>query len=491
MRATIRMSVFMWCVFAVIPSAKSDVHVWTFDEGDGILANDLPGGRSGELHGPQWTSGRRGSALRFDGLDDYVALPGNDPVWLPMGDFAVSFWVYFERDKGNSATQSEVLVDFNYGASENPQNELGFNLQRRGDTGQIAFQMTTIRNTDEDVYTQSVLEKNAWHHIVAVRQRGMQKIYIDGHLDAWRSCSSSSIDFFGDYDDNRVNVGRFTTNVGLPRYHFKGVLDELMLFDRALTLGEIGQLYTEATTSNTLYVDGADGSDLNDGLRSSTALVTIQAAIDLAQDGDTVKVLPGIYREAIHFQGKAITVCSAGDAAVLETPDGYAVSFHRGTGPDCVLRNFVIRNSHIGILVTDSSPTIANVTVVGNEYGVEAFGNADPSISDSIFWYNVWSDLYGCQAVYSCVESGAEGPGNFSEDPLFAEPDMDDYHLLSRRGRYWPGQNVWVIDDVTSPCVDAGDPDADFSGEREPNGGRVNVGAYGGTAFASVSETLP
>ena len=47
---------------------------------------------------------------------------------------------------------------------------------------------------------------------------------------------------------------------------------------------------------------------------------------------------------------------------------------------------------------------------------------------------------------------------------------------------------MWVLDDATSPCVDTGDPAADFASERRPNGGRLNVGAYGGTAFASMSE---
>jgi hypothetical protein len=41
---------------------------------------------------------------------------------------------------------------------------------------------------------------------------------------------------------------------------------------------------------------------------------------------------------------------------------------------------------------------------------------------------------------------------------------------------------------VTSPCVDGGDPTTDPSGEPVPNGGRVDMGAYGGTAYASMSE---
>ncbi len=236
-------------------------------------------------------------------------------------------------------------------------------------------------------------------------------------------------------------------------------------------------------------VDGTHGSDRNDGQRSSTALATIQTAIALAKQGDVVNVYPGVYREEVRFLGKAITVCSVGDAAVLEVPDGYAVSFHRGEGADSVLKNFVIRGSRVGILVADSSPTIVNVTVVGNECGIEAFGDGSPDIRSSIFWDNTWSDLYGCQATYSCIERGAEGQGNFSENPMFADPDAGDYHLRSTCGRYWPEHDIWVLDDVTSPCVDAGDPDADFSGERQPNGGRVNAGAFGGTAFASMSQT--
>ena len=47
---------------------------------------------------------------------------------------------------------------------------------------------------------------------------------------------------------------------------------------------------------------------------------------------------------------------------------------------------------------------------------------------------------------------------------------------------------AWVVDGVSSPCIDAGDPaDAGWQGELWPHGGRVNMGAYGGTAQASMS----
>jgi len=73
-------------------------------------------------------------------------------------------------------------------------------------------------------------------------------------------------------------------------------------------------------------------------------------------------------------------------------------------------------------------------------------------------------------------------PGNIDADPLFAE----SYHLKSLGGR-WQSVESWVVDDVHSPCIDAGDPESDYSKESEPNGGRVNMGAYGNTPQASRS----
>jgi len=62
-----------------------------------------------------------------------------------------------------------------------------------------------------------------------------------------------------------------------------------------------------------------------------------------------------------------------------------------------------------------------------------------------------------------------------------------DYHLKSQAGRWDPLSMTWVQDDVTSPCIDTGDPNSPIGYEPFPNGGRINMGAYGGTAEASKS----
>jgi hypothetical protein len=94
--------------------------------------------------------------------------------------------------------------------------------------------------------------------------------------------------------------------------------------------------------------------------------------------------------------------------------------------------------------------------------------------------------------TYGNIQGGSgRGPwpgiGNIDTDPHFADPDNGDYHLTSRTGRWDPKSQSWVQDKVTSPCIDAGDTSTPINLEPSPNGGVVNIGAYGGTAEASKS----
>ncbi len=75
------------------------------------------------------------------------------------------------------------------------------------------------------------------------------------------------------------------------------------------------------------------------------------------------------------------------------------------------------------------------------------------------------------------------GTGNIAVDPLFADETNGDYHLKSKEGR-WNG-TAWVTDNVTSPCINAGNPDDEYSKEPSPNGDRINIGVYGNTSVAS------
>ena len=187
-----------------------------------------------------------------------------------------------------------------------------------------------------------------------------------------------------------------------------------------------------------------------------------------------------------------------------------------------------------GIYCSSSSPTITNNTIVGNMARAEGGGiwcwkDSSPTVTNCIFWGNAapkgpqvalrsnlyygpsgltvnYSDLAGGQA-HMYIEEGCTlnwGLYNIDADPYFAkigyrDPNgtpgeaaddfwVDgDYRLKSQGGRWDANEGRWTRDEVTSPCIDAGDPMGPIGYEPFPNGGIINMGAYGGTAEASTS----
>ena len=184
-----------------------------------------------------------------------------------------------------------------------------------------------------------------------------------------------------------------------------------------------------------------------------------------------------------------------------------------------------------GMFNSTSSPTLVNCTFSGNAAnyggGLTSSVESHTTIADSIIWGNTAGSgneivLGGSHGVstatisYSNIKGGiAEalvdagcaldwGEGNVDVDPCFAEPGYwdpngtaaeanddfwinGDYHLKSQAGRYDPESRQWIQDNVTSPCIDAGNPASPIGLELFPNGGIVNMGAYGATSEASKS----
>ena len=135
---------------------------------------------------------------------------------------------------------------------------------------------------------------------------------------------------------------------------------------------------------------------------------------------------------------------------------------------------------------------IADITLGGNGLFVE--GYSEVTVRNSILWGNdpdeIWNDdNSSVEVTYSDIAGGEAGVGNLASDPRLADAAAGDFHLMSTAGRWDPAakSGAFVIDAVQSPCIDAGDPADAFDNEPLPNGGRINMGAYGDTAEASLS----
>jgi uncharacterized membrane protein len=128
-----------------------------------------------------------------------------------------------------------------------------------------------------------------------------------------------------------------------------------------------------------------------------------------------------------------------------------------------------------GYVLTVRNNIITN-TRSGSGVNNELTGTHSFSLWNNCFYGNEAGDYEGLNASSSDIKA----------DPQFADKSNHDYHLKSEYGR-WDGSN-WVTDSISSPCIDAGYGFSDYSAEPENNGGRINIGAYGNTMYASKSE---
>jgi hypothetical protein len=199
---------------------------------------------------------------------------------------------------------------------------------------------------------------------------------------------------------------------------------------------------------------------------------------------------------------------------------GISLTMYNETGlASSVVNNTVVGNAGPGILHSADVKTgfaIENNIVFRNGAGIATESAFDPNkVNSFVASYNDVVDNNDSNWVnYPVAYGGVSARGshgtpldfamNMSVDPCFVEighwdpngtpGNLDDdvwiagdYHLKSSAGRWDPVVENWVTDDVTSPCIDAGDPEMPVGDEPEPNGGRINMGAYGGTSEASLS----
>jgi len=136
-----------------------------------------------------------------------------------------------------------------------------------------------------------------------------------------------------------------------------------------------------------------------------------------------------------------------------------------------------------------SSPILKNTIVAFSSMGggLDVFVDAAHPCYPAVTYCDFYSNTGG---EYLNWPSQTGQKGNLSKNPLFANVAKRDYHEKSKGGRWNVATKTWVVDTVQSPCIDGGDKTSPFALELAPNGGRINMGAYGNTAQASKSAPV-
>ena len=228
---------------------------WWRGEGDG---SDSVGANHGVLeNGAQIGSGYVGSGFAFDGVDDHVAIDDDDRLDFGDGAFTMEFWFRTTStsagamlSKFDSGLPLFTLLDDYVAIVLNSGGTLEFRF--------VDFDTVTSRSAT----TPGSYNDGGWHHIAAVRlSASTARLYVDGVEVA----SVTGIDDVGLDTNGRILMGAFRYGdavVGL----YEGDLDEVTLYDRALTATEIGDIYRA----------GADGKFGQDNLGAAVSGLAAQ-----------------------------------------------------------------------------------------------------------------------------------------------------------------------------------------------------------------------
>jgi len=206
------------------------VGYWSFDEGDGTTAYDESGeGNDGTLtNNPTWTQGKKNGALKFDGVNDYVLT--NSMNYTSYNTGTLMGWLKLDTIIGD--------IDF-FGWRKSGGYESYTNLMIDNPTGEPKFYWDD-GPTERWIQGDVDVTDNEWHHVVVTQDGTTVKMYIDSIVQSdtettsmwWQDMTHSTQSvWIGD----AFNTGNM----------FPGILDEIKIYNRALSATEIRYHYNQ------------------------------------------------------------------------------------------------------------------------------------------------------------------------------------------------------------------------------------------------------
>ncbi|MBX4187081.1 MAG: hypothetical protein KW802_02370 [Candidatus Doudnabacteria bacterium] len=284
---------------------------YPLDETSGTVAADLGGnGYNGNLvNGPAWfASGKINGALNLDNVNDYVSIPF-DPVSAEGSQITVNAWV-----KPSTITDAggAIVAKERSGFSQ-------WKLRIDGRSGNnaknnLSFSVGSVTATSDN----EVMADLGWHMVTGVYDGSHVYVYMDGvNVDSTANPLTGPIP---NYPHN-ICIGT-TGSTCTESNFFGGLVDDVKIFNRALSSAEVQQLMAASSdTTVKVNVVATDANAAETGLGTGTFTITRTGSI--ANSLDVKYAISGTATSGADFQplsGVATIPAGATTVAVTVTP---------------------------------------------------------------------------------------------------------------------------------------------------------------------------
>lgn len=373
----------------------------TFENGSDDISSD----NDGTIYGATTTEDRFGQALVFDGENDYVEIPHSDSVNFGVGDkedYSVSVWVHpFNLDSDGDGYQ-HIISKLGTADTEGDNGPSPFELFTSVDRVAYYVKDGTGSGTAAAYNTgETTISANEWQHFVLVKEGDYFSIYKNGVRVSYEHVViDSSI-----ANNQPITIGQR----GDDKIYFDGMIDEVGLFNKALTSDEIVALYTSYPEPTDVYptIEWADAPDDGFSISTSSVVTTHHDKYDEAYKG--LDFSANYNTESVDF-GFALTLEETGPLYIFAMP----IDSNGNNAIDDAEKGQGVFNNHT-----------VEVDVIYQSEGIDNMYSYTYHLDDGIYYDNI-SDVstYGISNIdYMDID----GDGEFLD--LDAYPNSGDYTL--------------------------------------------------------------
>lgn len=220
-------------VFALLmasQTAQGEISYWPMNEGTGDIIYDSWSGNDGLIYGATWMDGIVGSALSFNGIDEYVDCgSGASTLFGSWDSFTLEAWI--KHSESSTFDSISARHDDNHGTFNYAIGILNSNFVLIADQSYIGSNWLK-GGTD--------LTDDLWYYVVGVYDNKNMKLYVNGKEDGSGVFPGGGV---GDPSAN-LYIGKTGYWSGYPdNRYFNGIIDEVKIYDRALAESEILENY--------------------------------------------------------------------------------------------------------------------------------------------------------------------------------------------------------------------------------------------------------